>query len=116
MSEPSEKVKTNYLVSLVDPSTAFRHNMEIERQKALSHEGFILTQMEALQGDLDSVRNVIAGCDAALASTQIIKPTEPGAPSAPAPSTVDQSSLSIVGDRPESEQLPIPPFLLTPKV
>lgn len=118
MSEHSEQPKTNYLVSLVDPSAAFRHNMETERQKALAHEGFILTQMEALQNDLDSIRNVIAGCDAALASTVLIKQTEPGAPSAPAPGAtggeVNKDSLSIIGEKPD-QGLPVPEFLLTPK-
>ena len=62
--------------SLTDPAYSFRQLVEAQRTAALSQEAFLQYQLETLQQDLQAIRNVIIGCDAALAASTPIEPTE----------------------------------------
>lgn len=72
------------LGSISDPTSTFRHMVETQRNAALAHEELLVFQLQQLDADLRATRNVIASCDAALATlTDGSKPAEPMPPAEP---------------------------------
>ncbi len=122
-----------FRASLTDPSASFRHLVETQRNAAISHESFLLMQLQTLQEDLASVRSVIVGCDSALASTNppveevfappqmpSVDPNSPPPPTPPEPVLPPPASpaLRAVQDALDRNNPPatIPSFLTVPKV
>lgn len=120
-----------FRASLTDPSASFRHLLTAQRNAAISHESFLLKQLATLQEDLASVRSVIVGCDAGLASTNIateeteiiatqaptVVPPAPPTPvvEPPAP-PLPAATLHSIQSELDKSNPPIPAFLSVPKV